>query len=64
MQGRPVERYPTRQATKEPGPPGRERLRRRSAFYEYFHDLHKLRESLLEDLEQEILAVADPWFKV
>lgn len=34
----------------------------RSAFYQYFHDLHELMEGLLEDLEQEILAVADPWF--
>jgi len=34
----------------------------RPAFYQYFHDLHELMESLLEDIEQEILAVAAPWF--
>jgi len=34
----------------------------RSAFYQYFHDVHELMESLLDDLEQEILAVAAPWF--
>lgn len=34
----------------------------RPAFYQYFHDLHELMESLLEDLEQEILAGAGPWF--
>jgi AcrR family transcriptional regulator len=34
----------------------------RSAFYQYFHDVHELMESLVEDLEQEILAGAGPWF--
>ena len=33
----------------------------RSAFYRHFHDLHLVMESLLLDLEQEILQVAAPW---
>jgi len=33
----------------------------RSAFYRHFHDLHLVMESLLLDLEQEILEVAAPW---
>ncbi|UCF21122.1 MAG: TetR/AcrR family transcriptional regulator [Gemmatimonadota bacterium] len=33
----------------------------RSAFYQYFHDLHELMESLLDELEQEVLAGASPW---
>ena len=34
----------------------------RSAFYQYFADLHNLMETLLHDLQGEILAIADPWF--
>lgn len=34
----------------------------RPAFYQYFHDVQELMESLLEDLEQEILVGAGPWF--
>jgi len=34
----------------------------RPAFYQYFRDVHELMEALLDDLEQEILSVADPWF--
>jgi len=34
----------------------------RPAFYQYFHDVHELIESLLDDLEREILEVAAPWF--
>jgi len=33
----------------------------RSAFYRHFHDLHQVMESLLLDLEQEILRGAAPW---
>jgi len=33
----------------------------RSAFYRHFHDLHLVMESLLLDLEQEILRVAELW---
>jgi AcrR family transcriptional regulator len=33
----------------------------RSAFYQYFADLHELMETLLRDLEQEIVEVANPW---
>ena len=35
----------------------------RSAFYQYFTDLHDLMETLLHDLEGEILVVAQPWFQ-
>ena len=34
----------------------------RPAFYQYFADLHELMEALLEDLQGEILAVAEAWF--
>lgn len=34
----------------------------RSAFYQYFPDVHALMESLLDDIEQEVLAAAAPWF--
>ena len=34
----------------------------RSAFYQYFTDLHDLMESLLGAMEQEIFEVAAPWF--
>jgi AcrR family transcriptional regulator len=33
----------------------------RPVFYQYFADLHELIENLLNDLQQEILAVARPW---
>ena len=33
----------------------------RSAFYQYFDDLHDLMHSLLGELEAEILAAANPW---
>lgn len=33
----------------------------RSAFYQYFRDLHELMETLLVTLEEEILAGAEPW---
>jgi len=33
----------------------------RSAFYQYFNDLRELMETLLHDLEAEILSVANPW---
>lgn len=33
----------------------------RSVFYQYFSDLHDLMETLLSDLENEILEVATPW---
>ena len=33
----------------------------RSAFYRHFRDLHSVMESLLLDLEQDILRVAEPW---
>lgn len=33
----------------------------RSAFYQYFEDLHGLMQTLLSDLEAEILSVANPW---
>lgn len=33
----------------------------RSAFYQYFRDLHELMETLLHELEGEILSVANPW---
>ncbi len=34
----------------------------RSAFYQYFEDLHDLMQELLDELEQAILAGAAPWF--
>lgn len=34
----------------------------RSAFYQYFSDLHELMESLLDLLQDEIFAVTEPWF--
>ena len=34
----------------------------RSAFYQYFKDLHELMETLLQDLEKTIFAAVDPWF--
>jgi AcrR family transcriptional regulator len=33
----------------------------RSAFYQYFNDLHELMETLLDILQQEIFDVAEPW---
>lgn len=33
----------------------------RSTFYQYFADLHELMETLLGDLEEEILALTNPW---
>lgn len=33
----------------------------RTCFYQYFDDLHNLMEVLLNDLEWEILAAAEPW---
>ncbi len=33
----------------------------RSAFYQYFNDLHELMETLLDMLQQEIFDVAEPW---
>jgi AcrR family transcriptional regulator len=33
----------------------------RSAFYQYFNDLHELMETLLDMLQQEIFDVAKPW---
>ncbi|MBT8040203.1 MAG: TetR/AcrR family transcriptional regulator [Gammaproteobacteria bacterium] len=33
----------------------------RSAFYQYFSDVHELMESLVAILEGEILEIADPW---
>lgn len=35
----------------------------RSAFYQYFTDLHDLMESLLHELQTEILDAAQPWFQ-
>jgi len=35
----------------------------RSAFYQYFNDLHDLMESLLEMLKDEVYAVTGPWFE-
>lgn len=35
----------------------------RSAFYQYFQDLHDLMETLLRGLEEDIFRVAAPWFK-
>lgn len=37
--------------------------RSRSAFYQYFRDLHELMEALLEGLQDEILAGAAPWIE-
>ncbi len=34
----------------------------RSAFYQYFNDLHDLMETLLETVRVEVLAVTGPWF--
>lgn len=34
----------------------------RSAFYQYFRDLHEPMETLLRGLEEDILEVAAPWF--
>ena len=34
----------------------------RSAFYQYFKDLHELMETLLQDLAETVLAAAEPWF--
>jgi len=33
----------------------------RSAFYQYFHDLHELMKTLLDMLREEILAAVAPW---
>ena len=35
----------------------------RSAFYQYFDDLHDLMETLLSMLNEEVLAVTGPWFE-
>jgi len=35
----------------------------RPAFYQYFSDLHNLMEALLDDLRDEIMIVAQPWFE-
>ena len=35
----------------------------RSAFYQYFKDLHDLMESLLDLLKNEVYAVTTPWFE-
>ncbi len=35
----------------------------RSAFYQYFEDLHDLMEKLLRGLEEDIFQVAAPWFQ-
>jgi AcrR family transcriptional regulator len=35
----------------------------RSAFYQYFNDLHELMETLLDMLQQEIFNVAKPWLE-
>lgn len=34
----------------------------RSAFYQYFQDLHELMEHLVDDLQADIMAGARPWF--
>jgi len=34
----------------------------RSAFYQYFRDMHELMECLLNDLQEDIMAGAVPWF--
>ena len=33
----------------------------RSAFYQYFHDLHEVMKTLLDMLQDEIFEVAEPW---
>jgi AcrR family transcriptional regulator len=35
----------------------------RSAFYQYFNDLHDLMDTLLSMLNEEVLAVTGPWFE-
>lgn len=35
----------------------------RSAFYQYFDDLHDLMETLLDMVQEEIFAVAEPWIE-
>ena len=35
----------------------------RSAFYQYFKDLHELMETLLDMLRSEVMAVTGPWFE-
>src|SRR5210317_1758340 len=35
----------------------------RSAFYQYFNDLHELMETMLDMLQQEIFDVAKPWLE-
>jgi len=35
----------------------------RSAFYQYFQDLHEVMETLLDILKGEVFSVAQPWFK-
>ncbi len=35
----------------------------RSAFYQYFNDLHELMEALLRGIEEDIFGVAKPWFE-
>lgn len=35
----------------------------RSAFYQYFSDLHELMEALLEEVGEEIMLVVMPWFE-
>ncbi|TWU31103.1 Nucleoid occlusion factor SlmA [Novipirellula artificiosorum] len=35
----------------------------RSAFYQYFGDLHDLMETLMQGLEEDIFHVAAPWFQ-
>ena len=35
----------------------------RSAFYQYFKDLHELMERLLEHMGKDILEAAEPWFR-
>ena len=35
----------------------------RSAFYQYFRDMHDLMETLLDMLKGEVLAVTGPWFE-
>jgi AcrR family transcriptional regulator len=34
----------------------------RSAFYQYFKDLHELMETLLQEVAEAIFAATDPWF--
>ena len=35
----------------------------RSAFYQYFNDLHELMETLLRGIEDDIFEIAKPWFE-